>query len=56
MGLARSAPTCLQPYQMVKDERTGHQTSSVDAVLDGDVEAFMEAWLQWRRQQDAEGN
>jgi len=46
----------LQPYQMVKDERTGHQTSSVDAVLDGDVETFMEAWLQWRRQQDAEGS
>jgi peptide chain release factor 2 len=46
----------LQPYQMVKDERTGHQTSSVDAVLDGDVEAFMEAWLQWNRQQEAEGN
>jgi peptide chain release factor 2 len=46
----------LQPYQMVKDERTGHQTSSVDAVLDGDVEGFIEAWLQWRRQQDAEAN
>jgi len=39
----------LQPYQLVKDERTGHQTYSVDAVLDGDVEEFIESWLQWRR-------
>jgi peptide chain release factor 2 len=42
----------LQPYQLVKDERSGHQTSSVDAVLDGDVEQFIEAWLQWRRSQE----
>jgi peptide chain release factor 2 len=41
----------LQPYQMVKDERTGHQTSSVDAVLDGDVQAFIDAYLQWQRAQ-----
>ncbi len=41
----------LQPYQMVKDERTGHQTSSVDAVLDGDVQDFIDAYLQWQRAQ-----
>ena len=39
----------LQPYQMVKDERTGHQTSSVEAVLDGDVQPFIDAYLQWQR-------
>ena len=35
----------LQPYQMVKDLRTGRQTSSTGAVLDGDLDEFMEAEL-----------
>jgi len=39
----------LQPYQMVKDERTGHQTSNVEAVLDGEVQPFIDAYLQWQR-------
>ncbi|MBI2709182.1 MAG: peptide chain release factor 2 [Actinobacteria bacterium] len=39
----------LQPYQMVKDLRTGHETGNVDAVLDGDLDPFMEAFLRWRR-------
>jgi len=43
----------LQPYQMVKDERTGHQTSSVEAVLDGDVQDFIDAYLQWQRAEAA---
>lgn len=34
-----------QPYRMVKDHRTGHETSQVDAVLDGDLDGFMEAFL-----------
>lgn len=37
----------LHPYQMVKDLRTGHETSATGAVLDGDLDAFMMAWLQW---------
>ena len=41
----------LQPYQMVKDLRTEHETGNVDPVLDGDVDGFMEAWLRWRRAQ-----
>ena len=43
----------LQPYQLIKDVRTGHEVSSggVQAVLDGDVDAFIESYLQWRRQQ-----
>jgi peptide chain release factor 2 len=39
----------LHPYQMVKDERTKHETSNVNDVLDGDLDPFMEAYLRWRR-------
>ena len=39
----------LQPYQMVKDLRTEHETGNVQGVLDGDLDPFMEAYLQWRR-------
>jgi peptide chain release factor 2 len=39
----------LAPYQLVKDERTKYETGNVDAVLSGDLDAFMESWLQWRR-------
>ena len=36
----------LQPYQMVKDLRTGVETSNVDAVLDGDLDRFITGWLR----------
>lgn len=36
----------LHPYQMVKDHRTEHQTGNTQAVLDGDLDAFMEAYLR----------
>jgi peptide chain release factor 2 len=39
----------MQPYQMVKDLRTEHETGNVQGVLDGDLDPFMEAYLQWRR-------
>src|SRR5689334_8178118 len=39
----------LAPYRLVKDERTRVESGNVDAVLDGDLDAFIEAWLQWRR-------
>ncbi len=35
----------LQPYQMVKDLRTGVETSNTQAVLDGDLDEFMMAAL-----------
>ena len=39
----------LQPYTMVKDHRTEAETGQVDAVLDGDLEMFIEAWLKQNR-------
>jgi peptide chain release factor 2 len=39
----------LQPYQMVKDLRTEVESGNVSAVLDGDLDEFMEGWLRWRR-------
>ena len=38
----------LHPYQMVKDTRTGHESGNPQAVLDGDLDAFMEAYLAAR--------
>jgi peptide chain release factor 2 len=37
----------LHPYTMVKDLRTEHETSDVNGVLDGDLDAFVEAYLSW---------
>jgi peptide chain release factor 2 len=36
----------LHPYQMVKDLRTGHETGNTSAVLDGDLDTFMQAELE----------
>ena len=36
----------LHPYKMVKDHRTSHETGNVDAVLDGDLQPFIESWLR----------
>jgi len=38
----------MQPYQLVKDVRTGEETSNVEAVLDGDLDPFVEAYLRTR--------
>ena len=36
----------LQPYRIIKDHRTKHEEGNVDAVLDGDLDAFIEAFLR----------
>ncbi len=42
----------LNPYRMVKDTRTGLEIGNTDRVLDGDLDAFMEAWLARRASTD----
>ena len=37
----------LHPYTMVKDHRTGHEVGNTQAVLDGDLDGFMDAYLRW---------
>jgi peptide chain release factor 2 len=44
----------LQPYQMVKDLRTGVETNQSQAVLDGDIDAFLAASLAARVRPDKE--
>nr|WP_300678438.1 peptide chain release factor 2 [Nocardioides sp.] len=42
----------LNPYQLVKDLRTSHESGNPAAVLDGDIDAFIEAGIRWRRGAD----
>ena len=36
----------LQPYKLVKDTRTGYESTEPDKVLDGDIDGFIDAWLK----------
>ena len=40
----------LHPYQMVKDLRTEHETGNTSAVLDGEIDEFIESGIRWRKQ------
>lgn len=42
----------LHPDQRVKDARTGHYMGSFNAVLDGDIQGFLDAYLQWRASEE----
>lgn len=44
----------LQPYQMVKDLRTEYEVGNPAAVLDGDIDGFLEAGIRWRNRKDDE--
>ena len=39
----------LNPYQIVKDLRTGYEVGNPQAVFDGDLDGFLEAGIRWRR-------
>ena len=43
----------LHPYQLVKDHRSGFETGNVPAVLDGDIDAVVAAYLQWKARAEA---
>ncbi len=41
----------FHPYKMVKDHRTGYEVGNVDAVMDGDLDGFVESWLRSKNNQ-----
>jgi len=42
----------LHPYKLIKDVRTGHETGNTDAVLDGDLDGFLKAYLMMTGQKE----
>jgi peptide chain release factor 2 len=46
----------LYPYQMVKDARTGYETSQAEAVLEGDIDDFIDAEIRWMRRSERESD
>jgi len=44
----------MQPYKLVKDVRTGHETSNVDGVMNGDIDEFLKAYLMMMGQREEE--
>jgi peptide chain release factor 2 len=45
----------LNPYQIVKDLRTSHESGNPQAVFDGEIDPFLEAGIRWRRGADKDG-
>ena len=46
----------LHPYQMVKDLRTEHEVNNPSAVLDGDIDGFLEEGIRWRMRENQKQN
>jgi peptide chain release factor 2 len=44
----------MQPYKLVKDVRTGHETSDVDGVMNGNIDGFLKAYLMMMGQREEE--
>ena len=44
----------MQPYKLVKDVRTGHETSNVDGVMNGEIDDFLKAYLMMMGQKEEE--
>lgn len=42
----------MQPYKLVKDVRTGHETSNVDGVMNGEIDSFLKAYLMMMGQRE----
>ena len=40
----------FQPYTLVKDHRTGCQTGNISAVMDGDIDEFIESYLHFQKE------
>jgi len=45
----------FQPYTMVKDHRTGQETGDVIGVMNGNIDPFLQAWLQWQQGKETTG-
>jgi peptide chain release factor 2 len=43
----------FHPYQLIKDHRSGLEVGNVEAVMDGDLDAFIKAYLMWARGREA---
>ena len=41
-----------KPYKLVKDVRTGHETGNTDAMLDGEIDEFLKAYLMMTGQKE----
>jgi peptide chain release factor 2 len=42
----------MHPYKLVKDVRTAHETGNVDAVMDGNINSFLKAYLMSQGQKN----